>query len=78
MGQILRHSLFLQDSHDGRDRWSIFGKSLLTSSSYILPIRRKTPESNKSLQITLGPAVIATQGQAAVEVAQTYARARAV
>jgi hypothetical protein len=49
MGQVECNSLFLQAFHEGRDRCSIFGKSLLISSAYVPSIMCKTPESNKSL-----------------------------
>src|SRR5262245_12030366 len=34
IGHFLRNRLFLQAFHEGRDRWSIFGKSRLISSPY--------------------------------------------
>jgi hypothetical protein len=48
IGQFLRNSLFLQAFHEGRNHCSVFGKSLLISSAYVLFIVYKTPESNKS------------------------------
>jgi predicted ATPase len=41
-----------------------------------LPETAERVQQELALQLTLGPAFIATKGQAAVEVAQTYARAR--
>jgi hypothetical protein len=49
IGHFLRNILFLQAFHEGRDRWSIFGKSSLISSPYVLSMMCKTLESNKSL-----------------------------
>ena len=46
---IFRNSLFFQASHEGRDQCSIFGKSRLISSPYVLSMLCKTLESNKSL-----------------------------
>jgi hypothetical protein len=48
MGQCVRHNLFLQAFQEGRDRCSIFGKSHLISSPYVLSMMCKTLESNKS------------------------------
>jgi hypothetical protein len=48
IGQFLRNRLFLQAFHEGRDRCSIFGKSRLISSLYVLSMLCKTLESNKS------------------------------
>jgi len=50
MGQFLRNSLFLQAFHEGRNQCSVFGKSLLISSAYVLFMVHKTPEANKSLR----------------------------
>jgi hypothetical protein len=49
IGQFLRNELFLKVFHEGRNRYRVFGKSLLISSAYVLFMVCKTPESNKSL-----------------------------